>query len=175
MPLQATPSVRYECTTYDGQQIATRTATREQIAGIDYRRYDYVMSKVLGIWGYLTADGEWIEHTNGDWPGIGTVCVRVIQTQQLNPGEFLLPSEISYITGYASLQDCNALSARLRAIREAHGESFKKPNFFLSKRTDGFGIAWNAQKSWMWLEKIPILPAERGTAQESQIAEEVEL
>jgi hypothetical protein len=148
---------RYEVTTYDLREITTRTMTRDQIAELEYRRYDHFMSGVLGVWGYHTAEGEWIEHTNGDWPGIGNTCIKMIQALQLHPGEFLIPAEIAELTACDTLRGDNALSARLKAIREAHRETFQGPHFFLSKRAHGFGVAWNGQKTWMWVERLPTL------------------
>jgi hypothetical protein len=39
-------------------------------------------------------------------------------------------------------------------MRLAHGESFKEPHFFLSKRTGGMGIAWNPERSFMQIIRI---------------------
>ena len=144
----------YEVTTYNGQTTSTNTMTREQAMAINPQSVHYFLSCALGIWGFRAADGNWVEHRGSDWPGLGQVGIRMIQALQLNPAEFLTPTEIADITGRSRLGDNKALSARLMALRKAHGESFKKPHFFLSRRDGGFAIAWNPQSTWMWVERI---------------------
>jgi len=153
---------RYEVTIYDGQDVTTRPMTREQVMEINPQSFGYFFSTVFGIWAFRTANDEWIEHEAADWPGIGDTCIRIIQAVQFNPGEFLTPTEIAELTGYATLRNKNALSARLKAIREAHKESYKAPNFFSSRRDGGFAIAWNAEKTWAWIERVR--PASRAMA-----------
>lgn len=146
--------VRYEGTVYDGRDITTRVMTRGQLARMRDHPYDHVLSKALGIWAHTTSQGERIRHELADWPGLGDTGIRIIQAVQLNPGEFLAPEEIAALTGCDTLRNGNALSARLKAIREAHRESFRTPHFFLTRRAGGFAIAWNPAKTWMWLEKV---------------------
>lgn len=145
---------RYEVTIYDGQTVTTKTMTREQVMAINPQSVDYFFSTAFGIWGFRTADDEWVEHNAADWPGLGDTCIRIIQAIQLNPGEFLTPQEIADLTGCFTLRDNNALSARFMAIRQVHKESFKKPHFFQSRRAGGYGISWNSEKTWMWIERI---------------------
>jgi len=149
---------RYDVLVSDGQTITAKTMTREQVMAINPQSVHYFMSIVFGILGFRTEGDEWIQFNNSDWPGLGDVCIKIIQALQLNPGEFLTPAEISELTGYWSLRNGNALSARLKAIREAHKESFQKPHFFLSRRSKGYAIAWNPKCSWMWIERIPPVP-----------------
>lgn len=148
------PTTRYEVTTYDGQQITDQTMTRQQVMEINHQSVDYFLSTDFGIWGFRTDEDEWVEHTAGNWPGIGDRCIRIIQALQLNPGEFLTPREIAELTGRFTLRDSNALSARLLKIREAHKESYRKQHFFLSRKAGGYGIAWNPKCTWMWIERI---------------------
>ena len=145
---------RYEFIAYDGQTINNRTMTRQQVGAINPQSFDYFLSTAFGIWGFRTKSGEWIEYCNGDWQGIGTTCIKIIQALQINPGEFLSPAEIVGLTGYHSLRNSNTLSARLMAIREAHKETHKNRNFFRSRRAGGYGIAWNSKKTWAWVERI---------------------
>lgn len=145
---------RYQVTAYDTKTIETVTMTREQVMEIDRQASDYLLSTDFGILAFRTSQGEWVEYSNGNCPGIGTICLRIIQATQLNPGEFLTPNNIFELTGYATLRSNNALSARLKAIREAHKESFGNSNFFLSRRAGGYAIAWDPTKSWMWIERI---------------------
>jgi hypothetical protein len=149
---------RYEILTYDGQSFSSTTMTRDQVMEINYQSFDYVLSSVLGIWAFRTADDEWIEHRGGDWPEFGDVCIRIVQAVQLNPGDFLKPVEVAELTGRDKLRENNNLSARLMAIRKAHRENHKQSHFFLSRKTGGFGIAWNKERTWMWIEKIPPAP-----------------
>jgi len=145
---------RYEVLGYDGHTITEKTMTREQVLEINHQSVDYFFSSDFGIWGFRTEQGEWVEHNAGNWPGIGDVCIRIIQATQLNPAEFLRPQDIAELTGYFTLRDNNTLSARLMKIREAHKESYKKPHFFLSRKAGGYAIAWNPQCTWMWIERI---------------------
>jgi hypothetical protein len=147
----------YECTTYDGHNISTQTLTREQVLAISPQSVDHFLSCALGIWGFRTADGEWIEHRGGDWPGLGDTGIRIIQAIQINPGEFLSPTLIAELTGCSTLRNGYALSARLMALREIHKESFRtsKPHFFLSRRAGGFAVCWNPQRTWCSIDRIP--------------------
>ena len=145
---------RYEVTTYDAQEISTKPMTREQAMAIKPQSFDYFLSSAFGIWGFRTAEDEWIEHRGGNWPGLGDVCIRIIQDIQFNSPDFLTPPEVADHTGRFKLRNGYALSARLMTIREIHKESFKKPHFFLSRRAGGFAIAWNPEKTWCWVERI---------------------
>ncbi len=145
---------RYDILAYDGQTVTNKTMTRQQVMAINPQSVDYFFSTTFGIWGFRTDEDEWVEHSAADWPGIGNTCIRIIQAVQLNPGEFLTPQDITELTGYFTLRDNNALSARLMKIREAHKESYKKPHFFLSRKAGGYAIAWNPQCTWMWIERI---------------------
>ena len=145
---------RYEVMHYDGKTIDTRTVTNEQVMEINPRSVDHFRSSTFGIHAHGTTEGVWIEHRDGNCPGLGDVCLRIIQALQLNPGEFLTPTEIAELTGRDSLRENNVLSARLLAIRRVHKESSIKPHFFLSRRAGGFAVAWNPQYSWMWIERI---------------------
>jgi len=145
---------RYEVTIYDGQTVTTKTMTREQVMAINPQSVDYFFSTAFGIWGFRTDENEWIEHSAADWPGLGDVCIKIIQAIQFNPGDFLTPQEIADLTSCFTLRNNNALSARYMAIREAHKEGFRKPHFFLSRRASGYGISWNPECTWMWIERI---------------------
>ena len=152
--MNKSPQTRYEVTIYDGQTIVTRTMTREQVMEINPQSFDYFLSAAFGIWAFRTADGDWIEHRGADWPGLGDVCIKIIRAIQITRGEFQTPDDVVDLTGYHTLRNGNALSARLKAIREAHKDSFKSPHFFLSRRAGGFAIAWHHDKSWCWVERI---------------------
>ncbi|MFC1782620.1 hypothetical protein ACFL02_03425 [Planctomycetota bacterium] len=148
---------RYEVLNYDGQTTTSKTITREQVMAINPQSVDYFFSTAFGVWNFRTSKDEWVEHNSAAWPGLGEVCIRIIQAIQLNPGEFLSPPDIAELTGFQSLYNPNALSARLMAIRKAHKESFKNPHFFLSRRAGGYAIAWNPVCSWMWIERLPTM------------------
>ena len=152
--MNTTNNSRYEKIHYDGKAITTKTITYEQAKAIIPQSADYFQSSAFGILAFRTLDDEWIEHRQGISPGLGDVCLRIIQALQLNPGEFLTPPEIAELTGRDSLRENNVLSARLMAIRKAHKECHSKPHFFLSRRPGGFAVAWNPRCSWIWLERI---------------------
>jgi hypothetical protein len=156
-----------EYTVFDGRTIETTKITRADSEKLDPQVVDYCIFSPLGLWGYRTDDGRWVQHTR-QWPGLGDLCLRIVKAVQLNPDIFLSPADIAFLTGRRSLSIPSNLSARLLAIRKAHGETCDKPNFFLSKRTDGFGIAWNAQRTWMWLETLPMPSSQQDTRQQPQ-------
>ena len=126
--------------------------------GLAPRSTDYFLSKTLGTWTFKTKAGKWIDHHEGIWPGLGNTSIKIIQALQFNPAEFLEPKDISELTGCFTLRDNNALSACLMRIRHVHKESAQKPNFFLSSRTGGYGLAWNPRKKWMHVERIAPSP-----------------
>lgn len=152
-------NVRYEVTYYDGQDISTQVLSRRKAVQLDPRGFDYFLSVSMGLWFFRTAEGEWVEHHDGIWPGFGNTCIKIVRATQLNTPEFVTPEDIAAVTGYNTLRNNNALSARWKAIRVAHQEDFRQPNFFLSRRSGGFGVAWNPNKTFCWVERIPSGPA----------------
>jgi hypothetical protein len=151
-----TPSIikpRYRILWYDTVKIKNKIITAEELHAIDQRSVDHFMSFASNTWAYRAADERWVED-NTDWTGLGDTCLAIIKCVQDWPGEYLTPSEIAKLTGIFSLRNPNNLSARWMAIRRAHKESFHEPHFFLSKRTGGLGVAWDATRSWMRVSRI---------------------
>jgi len=144
---------RYQVTIGKGKSVTTETMTHEQVLNLNPKSVDHFMSFAFGIYGYRNIKGKWIEIKGGNWPGMGDTTLSVVQALQLNPGQYLSPKSIAQLTGRPSMSRKNALSARLLAIRKAHGETYRHPHFFLSRRTGSFGLAWSC-KSWMWIEII---------------------
>ena len=149
-PLEA----RYEITRYDTREINTWQVTRTEAKNFDPKSVDHFMAPDFGKWGFRNAQDKWISH-RAKWPTLGTVSFRIIVAAQLNFGEFLTPADVVYLTGYETLRNGNALSARWLTIRKAHGESYAKPHFFLTRKAGGFAIGWSSQRSWCWIERIP--------------------
>ena len=145
---------RYELTSYDGHEVEVRSISWEQYQKIDPQSYDHYMSQSQGLWCYRDRQGHWIEHRI-EWPGLGNTCIKIIQSVQLNPGSFLTPRDIAELTNVHSLAENNNLSARWLAIRQAHGETFAQPRFWLSRRAGGMAVAWHPKFTWAWLERIP--------------------
>ncbi len=152
-PLEA----QYQVTRYDTREMNTWQVTRTEAKNIDPKSVDHFMAPDFGIWGFRTAQGHWIAHRT-KWPMLGTVSFDIIIATQLNYGDFLPPADVVYLTGYQTLRNGNALSARWLTIRKAHNESYAEPHFFLTRRAGGFAIGWNPQRSWCWVERIPPLP-----------------
>lgn len=146
---------RYEMTYYDSQGMETKYLSGAEIKDIDPQGFDFFMSQSQAIWGYRNIEGQWIEH-HIHWPGLGNSCIKIMHAAQLNPWVFLPPREIADLTGINSLAENNNLSARWLAIRKAHGESFLRPHFWLSRRAGGMAVAWNPNCTWLWLERIPV-------------------
>ena len=145
---------RYQVTIGKGKSVTTETMTYEQVMQLNPQDVDHFMSFAFGVYAYRNIKGKWIEIKGGNWPGMGDTTLSVVQALQLNPGQFLSPEFIAEVAGCPSLKRKNVLSALLLTIRKIHGECYRYPNFFLSCRTGGFKIAWNSQKSFIWIERI---------------------
>lgn len=146
---------RYELLLYDGQQFSKDVITKEDFLAMKLDDIDHVLALDLGIWSFRTADGEWIEKGLSK-ASIGQVSLRLLECLQCEPGNFFSRKEVAELTQMQSFLNLNNLSARLRALRQSHQESYRRPNFFLSKRTGGMGVCWNPAKSFMVLTKIPM-------------------
>ena len=162
-PPKIQPS-RYEITVYKQSDISTQIMTRSDALAIRPESVDHYLAPAFGLWAHRTSSNKWIDH-NIKWPRLGSVCIKVIQAVQLNPGEFLSPQEVSELTGIQGADLNNWLAARWLAIRKAHQESFRKPFFFLSRRSGGMAVAWNPQRSWMWIHRIMNSNPEKPTPQ----------
>jgi hypothetical protein len=144
---------RYEVWDYDGSQQSVETIGRGDVLAIDKESVDHFLSVDLGIWGFRTADGRWIEYDLSQ-TSLGPHLLKILDVVRCEPGQYFSPRDVAELTGLDKLAEPNNLSARWRALRLAHQESFGKPHFFLSKRTGGMGIAWNAERSFMQIIRI---------------------
>ena len=144
---------RYDLWYYDGSKQSSETISRDDVFAIDRQSVDHFLSLDFGIWGFRTADGRWIEYDLSQ-RSLGTTLLKLLDVVRCEPGEYSSPDEVAELTQIDTLRNPNNLSARWRAMRLAHQESFKKPHFFLSKRTGGMGIAWNAERSFMQVTRI---------------------
>ncbi|MHB9071270.1 MAG: hypothetical protein ACYC54_13000 [Sedimentisphaerales bacterium] len=143
----------YDKIHYDGNIVSVKTITRDELLSLNRESVDHFLSIDLGIWAFRNSKGEWIEKKLSE-KSMGTTCLMIIESLQCEPGVFYTPNEISELTNIYSLKNPNNLSARLRVIRLCHEETFKTPNFFLSKRAGGFGTAWNPKKTFMQIVRI---------------------
>lgn len=144
---------RYELWSYDGVIQSVDTISRADVLAIDRQSVDHFLSLDFGIWGFRTADGRWIEYDLSQ-RSLGTTLLKLLDVVRCEPGEYSSPDEVAELTQIDTLRNPNNLSARWRAMRLTHEESFNKPHFFLSKRTGGMGIAWNAERSFMQVTRI---------------------
>lgn len=143
----------YEKIHYDGKTLSVKTITRDEFLSLNRESVDYFISVDLGLWAFRKANGEWVEKTLSG-KSLGSTCLKIIECLLCEPGVYYTPNEIADLTNIYSLKDPNNLSARLRAIRLSHEETFEEPNFFLSKRAGGFGTAWNSEKSFIQIVRI---------------------
>ena len=143
----------YEKLYYDGRNLSVKTITRDEFLSLDQTSVDLFLAIDLGIWSFRTQEGKWVERKLSE-KSLGTTCLRILEAVQCEPGVYFTPDEIAELTGIYSLKNPNNLSARWRALRLDHDETFRKPNFFLSKRAAGMGIAWNPSKSFMQIIRI---------------------
>jgi len=144
---------RYEVWGYDGENQSVETISRDDILGINRQSVDHFISLDLGTWAFRTADGRWIEHDLSQ-TSLGTHLLKILDVVRCEPGQYFSPRDVAELTQLDKLAEPNNLSARWRALRLAHQESFGKPHFFLSKRTGGMGIAWNPERSFMQIIRI---------------------
>ena len=144
---------RYELWSYDGKTASTETITKDDVLSLDERSADHILALDLGIWGFRTAEGKWVEYDLSE-RSLGSISLKILDVVRCEPGEYFSPADIAEFTGLRKLKNPNNLSARWRAIRLAHLETYQKPNFFLSKRAGGMGIAWNPAKTFIHIEKV---------------------
>lgn len=144
---------RYELWHYDGKTQSAETISRDDVLAIDRQSVDHFLSIDFGIWGFRTADGRWVEYKLSE-KSLGTTLLKILDVVRCEPGEYSSPEDVAELTQIYTLRNPNNLSARWRAMRLAHEESFKKPHFFLSKRTGGLGIMWNPDRSFMQITRI---------------------
>jgi hypothetical protein len=143
----------YEKIHYDCSNVSVKTITKDDLLSLNHESVDHFLSIDLGIWAFRNSKGEWVKKKLSG-KSLGTTCLKILECLQCEPGVFYTPDEIADLTNIYSLKDPNNLSARLRAIRLSHEETFKEPNFFLSKRAGGFGTAWNPEKSFIQIVRI---------------------
>ena len=144
---------RYELWSYDSKNQSVDTIGRDDVLAIDRQSVDHFLSIDFGIWAFRTADGHWIEHRLSQ-RSLGTKLLKILDVVRCEPGQYFSPKDVAELTQIDKLSEPNNLSARWRALRLAHEESFEKPNFFFSKRTGGMGIAWNPERSFMQIIRI---------------------
>lgn len=144
---------RCELLTYDGNEISTEVITHADLGSIEPTAVDHFHSRLLGILGFRTASGDWVEH-RATWPKIGPVSLAILEAAQLNPGIYLDPRSIADITGIETLSDRRVLATRILKLREAHSEK-GCPRFFKTIRAGGYRVCWPKERTWMWLELIP--------------------
>ena len=144
---------RYELWSYDSKNQSVDTIGRDDVLAIDRQSVDHFLSLDFGVWGFRTADGRWIEYDLSQ-RSLGTTLLKILDVVRCEPGEYFSPKDVAELTQIHSLSDPNKLSARWRAMRLAHEESFQEPHFFLSKRTGGMGIVWNPDRSFMQVTRI---------------------
>jgi len=144
---------RYELWSYDGKNSSVETITKSNVLSIDRQSVDHLLALDFGIWSFRTADGNWIEYDISE-NSLGPISLEILDVVRCEPGEYFSPADVAELTKKETLRNNNNLSARWMAIRSAHLENYSQPNFFLSKRAGGMGIAWNPSKSFMQITKI---------------------
>ncbi|MFC1765001.1 hypothetical protein ACFL6U_23390 [Planctomycetota bacterium] len=144
---------RYDFWSYDGKRQAVYTGDQDDVLAIDRQSYDHFLSVDFGLFSFRTADNRWIEYDLSQ-RSLGKTLVKILDVVRCEPGAYFGPQDVFKLTKIFSLQNPNNLSARWRALRLAHEESFKRPHFFLSKRTGGLGVAWNPERSFLQITRI---------------------
>jgi DNA-binding response OmpR family regulator len=121
---------------------------------IDPASVDHYQAACRGLLAFRTATGDW-EKYEEKWPKLGPVGLRVLHALQLNPGDFLCPSEIAALTGWRSLERNGALTALIMRLRKAHKEQGQaEPWFIETKTAGGYGVRWPKDRTWMWIERV---------------------
>lgn len=145
---------RCEITMYagDGSEPESRVVSGTERKSIDAKAYDHMLDTVRGVYGYRTADGQWIENPI-DGSGMGKVTMDIVRGLQINPGMFLGTVDMAQLAADENLLANNALAARITVIRKAHDETPDKPRFFVTRRNGGGGYMWPAERSWIWIDR----------------------
>lgn len=143
----------FEKVHYDGKTLSVKTITKDEVDSLDKESVDHFLAVDLGIWAFRNRYGQWIERNLSEHP-IGNTCLEILEAVQCEPGVYFSPKAIAELTNIHSLATPNNLSARWRALRLRHNEIYAFPNFFLSKRAGGMGIAWNPRKTFTQIFRI---------------------
>lgn len=144
---------RYELWNYDGKNSSVETITKEDFLSIDTHSVDHFLALDFGKLSFRTADGKRIEYDLSE-KTLGPTLLKILDVVRCEPGEYFSPADVAALTKINSLKNPNNLSARWRAMRLAHLETFSQPNFCLSKRAGGMGIAWNPSKTFIQIDRI---------------------
>jgi len=144
---------RYELWNYNGENSFVETITKDDVLSIDRQSVDHFLALDFGIWSFRTADDNWMEYDLSE-KTLGSTSLKILDVVRCEPGEYFSPADVTALTKIDSLRNPNNLSARWRAIRLAHLETFRQSNFFLSKRAGGMGIAWNPSKTFIQIDRI---------------------
>ncbi len=151
MKTKATTQKRYEVTRYHGNEIVTETVTTDCMRTLKPKSSDHYVSTCTGDFGFRTASGKWVEYHN-KWPGLGPVGLAILQALQLNPGDYLTPTELAELTGYGSLRRNEVLAARIHAIRKLHRD--KGERFIETRQSGGYAVRWPGERTWLWVDRI---------------------
>lgn len=141
----------YDLTSYDGHEVVARTIDREGLEALDPQQFDHFIATHIGVFAFRNELGRWIEYSQ-TWPRLGPVGIKVIRALQLNPGDFLTPRDIAELTSYDSLRQNENLAARICAIRKSHQDTSER--FFETRRAGGYAVRWQAERTWVWVERI---------------------
>lgn len=143
----------YELIMYDQRKFSKDSITKEAFYSMAKEDVDHIMAIDFGFWGFRTADGQRIERDLSEFT-IGHVSLKVLEAVQCEPGDYFSPADMAELTGIATLREPNNLAACWRRLRLSLHETFHKPNFLLSKRTGGYGVAWNPDRSFIQITRI---------------------
>jgi hypothetical protein len=146
------PDRKYEVTVNDGKEITVKTVTAAEKEALDPQAFDLYMSPADGVLGFRDAKGNWVEYRNR-WPGLGPVCIAIIQALQLNCGDFLSPKTLSQLCGFDSLHENSVLAARAHAIRKALRDPGAR--FIETRTSNGYALRWPRERTFLWVELIP--------------------
>lgn len=152
---QKIPNSFYEKIHYDTEDIDISTISREDMLAIDRTSVDHFLAVDLGICEYRAADGRWVKKKLSR-KSMGSTSLMIMEAARCEPGVYFGPKEIARLTKLNSMRVPNNLSARWRCLRVFHNEDFRNPNFFLSKRAGGMGVAWNPEKSFIQIVRIGV-------------------
>ncbi|MCH9032888.1 MAG: hypothetical protein IID42_00105 [Planctomycetes bacterium] len=150
--------VRVEVTSYrPGSEPDVESMTIAEARKLAVQRYDHLLARVSGVYGYRDAQGDWVEHPL-EGSGLGHIAWEIVRSLQFNPGVFLTRKQVDKLVRGACPGDYRSfngrLAARLKVIRSAHRENGTSPRLFVSKRNGGYAVQWPARFSWIWIDPI---------------------
>jgi hypothetical protein len=138
---------------YKDGDTCERVITHGEMIAITPNETDFYCNEATGKIHIQCREGPPLEYF-GSMPGIQHTT-WLLQTEAMYaPGIFLTPHELYRRTKHESFLSRPNVSAYLKRIRRAFGESGKMPWYFWTRRMPDFAVCWHADRSWRIIERL---------------------